>query len=69
MASISGMGDYSERGGDRSAPAAWRALAVMKSTTVRTLAGRYFRLGYRILELPLSGIEERADFVLKHIAG
>ena len=37
--------------------------------TCEVMAETYDRLGYRIVELPLTGIEERADFVMEHLVG
>lgn len=36
--------------------------------TCRTVAATYARLGYELVELPLCGVEERADFVLRQMA-
>lgn len=36
--------------------------------TCRVMAETYTRLGYDLVELPLVGIEDRAAFVLKHLA-
>lgn len=35
--------------------------------TGRVMAETYARLGYRMVELPLLGIEERADFIAAHL--
>ncbi len=35
--------------------------------TGRVMAETYARLGYRIVELPRTGIEDRADFVMDHL--
>ena len=35
--------------------------------TGRVMAETYTRLGYQIVELPLVGIEERADFVVERL--
>ena len=36
--------------------------------TCRVMAETYDRLGYQIVELPLAGVEARADFVMRQIA-
>ncbi|PIO97354.1 AAA family ATPase [Pleomorphomonas carboxyditropha] len=37
--------------------------------TGRVLGETYARLGYRVVELPFRGVEERADFVLARVEG
>lgn len=38
------------------------------AATCRQMVETYGRLGYELIELPLAGIEERADFVLERLA-
>ncbi|MDP0928631.1 AAA family ATPase [Paracoccus onubensis] len=37
--------------------------------TGRMMAVTYARLGYQLIELPLAGVEERADFMVDHLYG